>query len=1172
MRLKRLKMSGFKSFGDEMDLVFGGTGITVVVGPNGCGKSNVVDAIRWVLGEQSPRYLRGSTMGDVIFNGSENRKPLGRAEVTISFDNSESTALEKYKDYAEISVTRRLYRSGESEYLINKAPCRLMDIRELVMDTGVAGRSYAVVEQGRVEEFVLSSPSERRIFMEEAAGIVRYKSKRMAAEKKLEQTQTNLLRVQDLLGELNRQEGALREQMERAKEYLSLREEVKLLTGQLAGARFAKSRRACTEMETKLQTLGVEIEGAETLMATYQAKFEKFNIELTSLELGLKDNREAAHALEGEIHETETQLALEKQSQVNNSQWMEGHKKTLEECEKKRITLAEEQEKIAGETKTLEAQVEEMAQEIGAAEEATEASRVEKETLETQNKVRNDQLMECHTQLNGLANQRQYATQMLEEGVKRKKGIDLQMEENTQALASQKKMGEELEARLAGLEQSHIQKTGQRQTLETHLTELETARKEKNLALKKREREELETRSRLESLREIQASGEGFDESVRKALSWARENPMEAESVDWMGPLAGFIQVPDDVAQWAGHFLAPHLETIVVGTESGVESLEKLWPSRGIAGVKVVSLEGHAGLQASAHSLATRVRLPENFSGLGIRLFGQVHLIEGETLPLPLPDPGKEGKEWLTGDGLVHISPRKQVTLGAAASPAAGMLRRKAEISSLEEKLDQDQATLAALKTEMEAQDLSFLSTQSELETLKEAENHALLEKTKATSERDHAGREIGRLEQVAEGLRKERGTLEFEEVNMTEGLKKGEGQKKEWEEKKLTLEAENQDVTEKTASAQERLETLNQTLMEKKLKGERLSAQTTALETRAGLAEEEAGTLEEKTATTTQELASFQEKLSGSGFQIQTSSAALAEQQLALAAKRSALVEKSTEFEKQEQDKKRLDLQNAEQQKNIEKIRAKIHEVEVALSSERTRKEQWADQLPEGAQVTLTDFDEKAVEKTLHQAQVKMNRIEGVNLGAPEEYEALMTRMDFLSVQKEDLELALSDLEESIRRMNTESRRRFKETFDLVNTKFQELFPKVFNGGSAHLVLTNAEDLLLAGVDIVAQPPGKKTQSLALLSGGEKALTAIALIFSFFLIKPSPFCLLDEVDAPLDEVNVGRFSGLIQSMTDHSQFIIITHNKRTMEIGDTLYGVTMEEPGISKVVSVNMN
>ncbi|MDH4120939.1 MAG: chromosome segregation protein SMC [Deltaproteobacteria bacterium] len=1182
MRLKQLRLSGFKSFCDDTVLQFNDEGISVIIGPNGCGKSNVVDAIRWALGEQSPRFLRGGAMSDVIFNGSATRKPVGRAEVTIVFDNTSGTALEMYKDYAEISVTRRLFRSGDSEYLINNTPARLKDIRDLVMDTGAAGRSYSIVEQGKVDQFIVNTPAERRIFLEEAAGIVRFKTRRIAAEKRLDQTRQNLTRVADVLGEVGRREEELRDQVEKAKAFLELRDEVARLAGQLNRVRYQKAARKYHDMESAKAKVQEDMEKAAGAHHTTAARLEAAEAEMALMEQQLRAMREDLFAKERDIQAQESKVALARQDQENVKVWIAKLESDREELKTRRLRLEEEQAGLRQEISGMEAEEQAFRRSVEQAERDFREREALRQSIEAKALEAGEQLQACHIHLTGAQNNRRHQEERIHELTRRLEAMGRQREqtqgERDAAAQAMEGVGERARQAAAQKDACVGQLEGLAARGEEAAARLESAR----VALRELEREEMDCRSRLEALREINAGYEGFTDTVREVLQWADAHPQEKADWGLLGPLADHIQVSSNVLEWAGSYLAPYLETLVVSRADAVGRMEERLRSEGLGQVKLVALEGivENPLPPVENSLAAVVAFPPRMAQLGQRLFGQVGVLPESAGPFPLPSGAGNGngREWLGHQGRFHISHKAVFSMGAAQPPSVGVVRRRQEISTLEEK----QTSMESVRAERSAQVDKHQEELTQVETLRrdleqQRQQHAL-DVSRLEQESLAAGRELERLKQSLDRIAAESAEIEAEKTRTVEQQAAQAKAAEEWEEKKGVLERELVQVRAQEAAAREEANAIGQRMTESRVAHARalsiLQGGQTRLNTLAVDLEEAANRWEEAG----EQLAAQAQKLEQAAQNIELANQARAQGLRELEQMKGVVKER----EDKHADGETLRVQLAEQVKETRKVMEQTQEkhvkLDISMAEERTRMQQFAEMLGEadqpamGAEGPLEEVDEREVESKWNKGRKAMEAMEGVNLAAPEEYKALKDRMEFLGQQKGDLEKAIADLEESIRHMNIETRKRFKETFDQVNEKFQEVFPKVFGGGHARLVLTDSEDLLLAGVDIEAEPPGKKLSGLNLLSGGEKALTAISLIFSFFLIKPSPFCLLDEVDAPLDDANVGRFNRLVQSVMDRSQFIIITHNRRTMEIGDLLYGVTMEEDGVSKLVSVNLS
>jgi chromosome segregation protein len=1176
MKLKQVTLSGFKSFCDETDLTFKENGITLIIGPNGCGKSNVVDAIRWVLGEQSPRHLRGSAMGDVIFSGSTTRKPINRGEVTLLFDNSDATALEKYREFAEIAVTRRLYRDGESEYLINKLPCRLLDVKELFMDTGASGRSYSIVEQGRVEEFISASPQERRGFMEDAAGITLFKNRRTAAEKKLEQTRQNLLRAQDILAELQRQEGALREQMEKAKEYLALKDQAALYGEELARVRHERSAAACAALETSLAARGRERADADQELARINAQLETLTLEKTRVESELHTRRESLSQKANEINESEKRLIELRGTEANSKQWILTLSKNLEEYQVKTGALGLLRQTVAAEHGEASVQAKAIGETIARQEQEVAALQARQQAHAAELKTAQDRLMECQSQIAGMANQTHHVNERLQQDERRQTGLaslaaatGQEVEACRAALAARRAGAEELRAALGLLkarsDDVNAQAAAQAQAAATH--------RARQTAL---ERETMETRARLKSLRDVQAGYQGFGESVRELLQALAADPRTREDLGVLGPLGDLLRVPAELLGWAGSYLGAYLEVIVVNRSAALARIEEFASARKLTGLRFVALDALPPLpRRDGATLAGHLGVPPELEALREALFGAVKVLERGAPPVPPADlaAAAPGTEWISADGRFHVDGKAVLTLGKPASPAVGLLRRRQEIEGLQSRLDALDGQLAEALAEGRATAAKMERLAAERKAVEQRHNDDTLALKQTENEIESSAREEKRLAQVHAQQESDRSRIAADLERYRKQLADLAEKAAQRAAEELALRAALIEAQGRGEQVRGEAETAGQALTASKLEHGRLTQRVESLASRMADVDAQAAESERRRDGTQAALGEHTEALARAEQDIAALTQELTALQKTLEQMQAATREMVQGVNTFDEQRTALVAQVKTAREALEQAQGQVVEVEKKLAVEQERRKQWEALLPPGPPRPPAGepMDEKTLERRLNAAQSALAKIEGVNLAAPEEYEQLTSRMTFLTTEKADLEKAIEDLEASIRKMNQESRRRFKETFDLVNEKFRDLFPRVFGGGEASLVLTDSDDPLLAGVDIVAQPPGKKLQNLNLLSGGEKALTAISLIFSFFLIKPSPFCLLDEVDAPLDDVNVGRFNKLIQGMTDHSQFIIITHNKRTMEIGDLLYGVTMEEAGVSKIVSVSL-
>jgi chromosome segregation protein len=1188
MRIKRLEVIGFKSFCDRSVVHFNEP-ITGVVGPNGCGKSNIVDAIRWCMGEQSAKHLRGKAMDDVIFAGSDSRGPLGMCEVTLVFENDGQVPVE-FLAYSEIAVTRKLYRDGTSEYLLNKTPCRLRDITDFFLGTGIGAKAYSIIEQGRVGMIVSSKPEDRRFLIEEAAGITKYKVKKKAAEKKMDATRQNLLRVSDVVAEIEKQLGSLRRQAQKAERYRQYKAELKDIELWGASQRFIGYLCEQRVVDEALVQNADERQSAESRMVSREAELETARLE----------------AAEDEHRLTELQTAL---FELDN-----------------RIKLGEaEAEHEERESRQLVSRADDAGVEIelidlqGAEDAATlERSEAGLAALNDSTVDQSDQVRAREEVLRGLKDELAGVQQKVD-GTRHEVGsckADIAREEGAERAASRRR--DELQTRVGRVseEDSRLQQRCEELRVEiSKLSEdLNGLRQLKLNLVEERERSESRAgelkqllaasgaeleiltqdlhrkRSRRNSLEEIHSKYEGFARGTRAI--------MQEKQPRWgiRGPVADVIESPAEYEAAVEAVLADRLGAVVVASqEAGVDAIEYL-KSKKVGRSTFVPLNrftgaaGSDGVPAADVAITDGVRGPlmphlrceEEYRGLVQHLFGDVIVVDDLLTALDLWRSGNAEGQWrtyVTVDGEL-VARDGTVTGGSREAAAAGVLAQKREIRELDEalvgiesrhaeltashtanknELAAIQKSLEALRHDAHQGEMQILTHDKDLSRLREELDRTTLRLNtlgKEHAELEHQANESAReAEEAALQLRDARDRL----VSLEDGLSQLARDQvrvldlvETAQEAVTTLKVEVAQTHEKRSSLESTIKRVTAERADKAARRERLDRTITDGRTRAEELRNVAAARREELIGLVDERVRRGEELTVGRNAYEERRQRQSEVEGVLKGMRhelDALSKRSNELEL-----RRHDLHTA--RTHLEETIGERYRVELSTQLHDHHLRPQAGPTEEKRAKELRDLIERMGE---------------INLHAIEEYNELETRYTFLTGQKTDLEKALAQLEEAIDRINKTSKKRFREVFDLVNTKFQEIFPRCFRGGQARLVLTDEDNLLESGIEIIAQPPGKKNATVEMLSGGEKAMTAVALIFAIFLIKPSPFCLLDEVDAPLDEANVGRFNDLIREMTDRTQFIVITHNKRTMQIADTLYGVTMEEPGISKLVSVNL-
>jgi len=1184
MRIKRLDICGFKSFMDRAVFTFG-DGITGVVGPNGCGKSNVVDAIRWAMGEQSAKHLRGRSMEDVIFAGSEHKPALGMAEVTITFHNDRPELLPaQLQAYSEVSVTRRLFRNGESEYLINKTPTRLIDVTELFLGTGVGTKAYSIIEQGRIGLIVSAKPEDRRSLIEEAAGVTRYKSRRKAAERKMEYTEQNLLRVGDIVRELGTRLGVLERQARKAEKYKRLKSEMKDIELHTATLKYLElSAQAKAAREAAESLTGEEKELTEKVIAA-EAAIEESRARLAADERALRE-------LDEKAHQTDNQTKV---GAANLEAWgreLEAFGERVAEAERELAEIA-----AAGAT-------------LGAEREAREAQRSSLDGLATDDDRR---LIAVREELAALAKEEELTVERLDSERSLLVSALSRLASGKSHLENLTRQKADLEARLArvGAERDELlahartleqtregfhEKLGATRQLKLALEErrageeeaLERARREfmENEARLIAVREELsDRRSRLHSLKEIEKNYEGYGRGVRAVMAHVGDDP---EFAGVHGLVSDVVRAPVELERAVEAVLGDRLQTVIVSDkQKGLELaayLKQTQEGRGaFLPLDVASTTELAqpdlGVLGVVGAAAELVTCPPEFTLLVQHLLGDVVVVKDLEAAVAYSRTGRPHTV-VTLEGEV-IEPTGAVFGGTVEGPGVGALHKKREIAELEEKvkvietelsicqekhrrmaerIGQLEGTLKGLSNDSHSEDLTVVEQEKDLHRTTEDLSRTRERLEKLTVELDGMHRalsEIAAEETSAAGqgaqAEAEREGREGRVRELSEGLAAVRARIAE-------LNAERTNLQVKVAADFERRESVEKSLARATATLQELSERRARLEATVKDAGERRAQLSERSAAMREELQKLALELDALQGQRFTARAACEEQTERLRADESEL----------RAVRKRLEeLQSG---LSAHALREREHVLERAHLCDSIR-DRYAVELA----VELYDYHWRRPPTPEKEAELKdlreqVERMGEINLTAIEEHKELVERHDFLKKQKADLEQSLAQLRRAIVRINKTSKERFDQAFEVVNEKFQQVFPRLFNGGRASLMLVQNEEGGDPGIEIMAQPPGKKLQSVNLLSGGEKALTAVALIFAIFLIKPTPFCLLDEVDAPLDDANVGRYNEIVREMSKVSQFILITHNKRTMQIADTMYGVTMEEPGVSKIVSVKI-
>ncbi len=1183
MRLSRLELQGFKSFVNRTVIQFIPE-ITAIVGPNGCGKSNVVDALRWVMGEQSARHLRGHLMEDVIFNGNETHPATGMAEVSLIFDNEDGRGPGEYSNFSEIAVTRRLFRSGESEYSINKVQCRLKDIIDLFLGTGVGNKAYSIMEQGRVSEMINAKPEECRTLIEEAAGISKYMSRKLAAERKLDRTHQNLLRLIDIVREIERQIRSVELQAKRAERYRSIREELK-------GKELTWAHHQQKDLAEEISRYGKELTEVEDRSVQSIVSLRSQEAETEETKRALLEGEGQVSALQEAAYQCKVQINSDEQ----RSQFLKrDHKELLEaearakieiqelEAKLEKFSLEIDQLKKAGdefvqlslfEGSYLQEKEDELAHVRG------QIDRVQSEL--DQEKTRLIEVLNLGAQLKNdqLADERRRSEieRELNRGAEEQAEIDQSVENWKQKRQEKYEALRNYDNRASGIK-AEIDTAGDK------VRELAQLREVGEGEFEGRKQQWQEARSKLASLEALQKNFDGYQEGVR-AIMFRRQEEEAFGGVH--GLVADIIEAPEPMEKALTAVLGERLQYIIVQShEDGLEAIDYLKRESAGRGTFIPQRLSHRERQLATatepevvSTLLGLVSVKKGYSEVAEYLLGDVVVVRDLKSGLGLW--GRNGfvNTLVTPEGEV-IDPMGVISGGSVDNLQDNFLTQRRrmkefeiQLADLEGGVQEKEQEVKGLKEDLRAAEdkkVSLVEEGHRLDLDRIQSEHEFRQSRQELERLAQAHQRIGQqkeelsisLQSYVEKIRESGSKLETQQRSRTDEEKRVDDQESNLgllAEELRRVESQVTDSRVRTAALGEKKENAHLNMENRVNLKDELSRQIQSVRaqvTEMGLKRDR---IEEEAIGTEGTLDEGRKRLEGLEQKLETERQAYRELSRRLAEMEESIKEVRSAVATSQDEKNRLKLFLSEKKLNLQHlvdgIRGK-YGVEIAESPQ-------AD-YPEGV-------DSAGLPEEIEDLRGRLERMGEVNLTAIGEFEDLSDRFEFLSKQKEDLERSTADLQRTISKLNRFCRMRFKESFDEINQRFQEIFTRLFQGGKARLVLTDENDYLTTGVDIIVQPPGKKLQSITLLSGGEKALTAISLLFGIFLTKPSPFCFLDEVDAPLDDANVERFNGMLEEMSQTSQFVLITHNKRTMQAAGVLYGITMSDPGVSTVVSVEM-
>jgi chromosome segregation protein len=1181
VELKRLEVFGFKSFADRTRFDFH-PGVTVIVGPNGCGKSNVVDAVKWVLGEQSPKSLRGREMADIIFAGSESRRSLGFAEATLVFDNSRGVLP---IDVVEVEVSRRLYRSGESEYLLNRKPCRLRDVRELFMDTGVGVDAYSLIEQGKVDVLLQSNPQERRLIFEEAAGISKYKAKRREAERKLQRTEQNLLRLGDILEEVERRLRSVKYQAGKARNYVEYTQRLKEL-------RLSHAFSQYHEQVTALAGHQEAIDGLQAERSSRAAALARMDQERSRLEGEVMDLERQAREAESGLGQARSGIAT-RDSEIGFHRTRVGELAQIIERDRRKIAdlsahLQEAEAAVADRRREVQAVAEAAARQ----EEAVAAVEARLQEVSEQARSLAAQVDAAKAALMDLAHQKSQRASRLG-------GLELRLETLESQAAKLSSRQQEITASLQQLEGRQTELAAEVAKLETAITErrgrLETKRQEAEtkqkevedlgqlLARAKEEASALDSRRDL--LADLETRGEGIPAAVRRVTeSIAASGAAER----WRGMVADLIEVDVAHATVIESALGPAEKLLVADRQDDVLALARQLQGQLTGQVRFLALDAMTpvsnGHDLSQHPEALGWAMDYVRAAEAVRP-AITHLLARTVIVRSLEDAVHLSRGPLAGYRFVATSgdvlePDGSVAIGPPG-PETSLISRRSELRGI------------ALERETLGRRIDDLDgrrrlAMEELRTLDLDQQQLRQEIYEGSMAKVEVEGSLRRLGETQAALQAEAPVVESERADLAR-------QHGETCAQRDALRLEVHDMARREA---EQLGVIGALVGEQETVGQRRTAteeeRTQARITLAQIRGKQAA-LGDQVAAAERDLAATHDGIEQARADLDQSRGRIRESDRAMLRLQSEVATLFLQKEAAEAGIRQLAgvradraaalTALADQARGVEAesdaFQEEIHKRELERREIQTKRDDLVQRIRDDFAVDLAEryggwqpeaVDWNAVAEEIRDLQGKIERLGSVNLEAIQEQEALEERATLLRQQRDDLVKAREALGGLIERINRESRERFMRTFVSVREHFQELYRKLFGGGKADVFLENEEDVLESGIEVVARPPGKQLQRISLLSGGEKTMTAVALLLAIFRARPSPFCILDEVDAALDESNVDRFTGVVREFLDQSQFVIISHNKRTMAMADVLYGITMQEPGVSRRVSVKFS
>ena len=1157
MQLQKIKLAGFKSFVDPTTLHLPSR-LIGIVGPNGCGKSNTIDAVRWVMGESSAKHLRGDSMEDVIFNGSSARKPVGKASIELVFDNSDGSAGGEYAKYNQISIRREVTRDGQSQYFLNNTRCRRRDITDLFLGTGLGPRSYAIIEQGTISRLIEAKPQDLRVFLEEAAGISRYKERRRETENRMRHTRENLDRLNDLRDEITKQLAHLERQSKAAEKYKIFKEDERRLRSQLLVLRLR-------ELEQQLGGREASIRERETQLEKILADVRHCEARIEALRQNRGEASESFNTVQAAFYQVGGEISNVEQSIRHHRELLERRREEQRESEQAIAQARSDIERDEAMLASLEEQIASLEPEVASGEQALDQAREQLAEAEQAMADWQQRWEAFNQRAAGPAQQAQVERARMEQ-------LERQIQQHQSRLQrltdeQQRIDTDKFESKIAQLLTSVAQQQQQQTRTTEALTATRNALEQRRDAVRQAadqlnalQQKAQQARGRLSSLEALQQAALGKDRHILQ--QW-----LEQAGLAQAPRLGERIVAEPHWAKAVEAVLGDMIEAIEVDS---LDAAQPHW--RKLDEPNLTLYENTATVTTENGTLAACVEAPAGLSGL----LGKIRLADDIQQALSMRAALDDDESVVTPEG--HWLGKHWLKIPGQADEHAGVLARKQEIddlqralrefdqqtSQLAQQLDADRTELARLEKQRDAEQNAANQAHREFTTL-----NAGLEQHRSRLEQSR--QRLTRLGEEQKELTQQLDQAREAHQQATEARNAAVSEAEKLQQERNRYDEARETHRRALSEARHALEATRGEIHEKQLKLQSLKTACESTQNNLVRMQQQQQRLDEKLATLAHTLADGESPLAALAEQLESLLVQKVSRDQAMSAARDALQAVDNRIGEQEKLRQQFEQQHNEARQGLEDLRLAAQELKVRA---RTLEEQLAG-MDLSREMAETGLDEAAAIET-HEAELerlerRIQRLGAINLAAIDEFQEQGERKQHLDSQYDDLTEALATLESAIGKIDRETRERFKETFDKVNSSLQQKFPKLFGGGHAHLEMTE-DDLLTTGVNVMARPPGKRVANIHLLSGGEKALTAVALVFSIFELNPAPFCMLDEVDAPLDDANVGRFCDLVAEMSENVQFIFITHNKITMELARQLIGVTMREPGVSRLVDVDID